>query len=55
VIVIAHRLAAVRHCDRIIAVKDGRIAEDGTHEALLRQPEGLYAKLWHMQSDMVPG
>jgi ATP-binding cassette, subfamily B, bacterial HlyB/CyaB len=51
VIIIAHRLAAVRSCDRIIAVKDGRITEDGTHDELLQRPGGLYAKLWNMQSE----
>lgn len=53
VIIIAHRLAAVRHCDRIIAIKDGRIIEDGTHNNLLSRPDGLYAMLWRMQSDTV--
>lgn len=55
VIIIAHRLAAVRHCDRIIAIKDGRIVEDGTHSHLLARPDGLYAMLWRMQSDTVSG
>ncbi len=53
VIVIAHRLAAVRNCDRIIAIKDGRIVEDGTHDELLGEPGSLYAKLWRMQSENV--
>jgi len=51
VIIIAHRLAAVRHCDRIIAISDGRIVEDGTHQELVTQPDGLYARLCRMQSD----
>jgi subfamily B ATP-binding cassette protein HlyB/CyaB len=55
VIIIAHRLAAVRQCDRIIAIRDGRVVEDGSHSDLLSRPEGLYAKLWRMQSDTVSG
>lgn len=55
VIIIAHRLAAVRHCDRIIAIKDGHIVEDGTHADLLRQPNGVYAGLWRMQAENSSG
>jgi subfamily B ATP-binding cassette protein HlyB/CyaB len=53
VIVIAHRLAAVRSCDRIIALVDGRIAEAGTHEELVGRPGGTYARLWSLQSERV--
>ena len=49
VIVIAHRLAAVRRCDRIITMEDGQITEDGTHDQLLRNPASFYARLWRMQ------
>jgi subfamily B ATP-binding cassette protein HlyB/CyaB len=49
VIIIAHRLAAVRQCDRIISLNEGRIVEDGSHERLLNIPNGHYAKLWRMQ------
>jgi subfamily B ATP-binding cassette protein HlyB/CyaB len=50
VIIIAHRLATVRHCNRIIGMKDGRIVEEGTHEQLLARPNGLYAHLWELQT-----
>jgi len=50
VIIIAHRLSTVRHCDRIIGMKDGRVVEEGTHEALLARENGLYARLWRLQS-----
>ncbi|WP_033057721.1 type I secretion system permease/ATPase [Sinorhizobium arboris] len=53
VIIIAHRLATVRHCDRIIGMKDGRLIEEGSHEALLSRPNGLYAHLWHLQTGAV--
>jgi subfamily B ATP-binding cassette protein HlyB/CyaB len=49
VIIIAHRLVAVKDCDRIISLSDGRIVEDGPHRELLRIPNGLYARLWRMQ------
>ncbi len=54
VIIIAHRLAAVRHCDRIIGLIDGRIVEAGSHDELLKRPDGLYARLWAMQADGAP-
>jgi len=51
VIVIAHRLAAVRDCDRIVGMRDGAIVEIGSHEQLLQRPDGLYARLWALQSE----
>ncbi len=53
VIIIAHRLAAVRDCHRIVGIADGRIVEVGTHDELLRRPGGLYAHLWALQSQSV--
>lgn len=50
VVVIAHRLAAVRGCDRIIAMQEGRIVEDGSHGELIARPGSLYGRLWHLQS-----
>ncbi len=47
-LVIAHRLATVRHADRIIVVDRGRIHSVGTHEELLRA-NGLYAHLARLQ------
>ena len=46
---ISHRLASTRFCDRIIFLQDGAIAEEGTHEALLKRGGG-YAELFEVQS-----
>jgi ATP-binding cassette subfamily B protein len=48
-IVIAHRLSTVRRMDRLVILERGRIAEEGTHAALLER-EGIYASLWAHQS-----
>jgi subfamily B ATP-binding cassette protein HlyB/CyaB len=50
VIVIAHRLSAVRHANAIIVMEQGRLVEGGTHEQLVGKPGGIYARLWAMQS-----
>jgi subfamily B ATP-binding cassette protein HlyB/CyaB len=51
VIIIAHRLSAVRRAQRIVAMDGGRIAEVGSHDQLLKSG-GLYAGLWSLQSAM---
>ena len=51
VFIIAHRLAAVRDCDRIIGMIDGRIVEAGAHDELLANARGLYARLWALQNE----
>jgi subfamily B ATP-binding cassette protein HlyB/CyaB len=51
VIIIAHRLSAVRHADRIITVDHGRVVEDGTHEKLVHKG-GRYASLFHTQAGL---
>jgi ATP-binding cassette subfamily B multidrug efflux pump len=49
VVAIAHRLSTISQMDRIVVMDEGRIIEDGTHNALL-QKGGLYAQLWARQS-----
>jgi ATP-binding cassette subfamily B multidrug efflux pump len=49
VIAIAHRLSTIAQMDRIIVMDQGRIIEDGTHDALLAQ-NGQYARFWARQS-----
>jgi subfamily B ATP-binding cassette protein HlyB/CyaB len=51
VVIIAHRLAAVRPCTRIFGMHRGEIIEAGNHEELLARTDGLYARLWALQSD----
>ncbi|MEJ0062116.1 MAG: type I secretion system permease/ATPase [Alphaproteobacteria bacterium] len=51
VIIIAHRLSAVRHCDRIITIEKGRIVEDGRHEDLVKTG-GRYASLLRLQGGL---
>ncbi|MDX7952819.1 type I secretion system permease/ATPase [Lichenihabitans sp. Uapishka_5] len=50
VIIVAHRLAAVRGCDRIVAIDRGRIVEEGAHADLLERPNGIYARLLALQN-----
>ena len=48
-IVIAHRLATIRKVDTIYVVREGKIVESGTHEALAALPDGMYASLIKLQ------
>ena len=49
-LVIAHRLVDRRRCRRDHRPRDGRIAERGTHEALLKR-DGIYAAMWNRQRE----
>ena len=51
---VAHRLSTVRQCDRIVVMENGKIVEQGTHEALMRgrgsgTKSGVYAAMWASQ------
>ena len=47
-LIIAHRLATVKNCDKIIVMDKGKIVEQGTHQQLLEK-KGQYYRLWEMQ------
>jgi len=49
VFVIAHRLSTIKNADLIIVINDGKVAEAGTHEELLKIPDGQYKYLYEMQ------
>jgi ATP-binding cassette subfamily B protein len=49
-ILISHRFSTVRMADRIVVIENGRIAEIGSHQDLLRR-EGIYARLFSMQAE----
>jgi len=50
VIAIAHRLSTIAEMDRLIIMDQGKIIEDGSHDELINQENGVYAKLWARQS-----
>jgi len=49
VLIIAHRLSAVRDANRIIVMERGQIVEMGTHAELLRNETGHYSRLYRLQ------
>ena len=49
-IVVSHRLALTKDCDKIIVLQKGRVAEMGTHDELLHS-NGLYAHMWKAQAE----
>jgi subfamily B ATP-binding cassette protein MsbA len=53
VITIAHRLSTIRDANKIIVLKDGVVAEEGTHEQLLAK-NGVYAELHRIQYEQTP-
>ena len=50
VLVIAHRLATVKHADRVVVVHNGKLAEIGTHEELMARRDGIYRRFATLQS-----
>ncbi len=52
-IVIAHRLSTIVRVDKIVVIDDGQVVEMGSHRELLNKKEGLYKRLWQMQSGLL--
>lgn len=52
-LIIAHRLSAVRDANRIVVIDRGQIAEQGTHAELLAHEAGHYARLHRLQQGAV--
>lgn len=50
VFLIAHRLSTVRHVDRILVLDQGRVIEEGTFADLIARPNGVFARLWDIQT-----
>ncbi len=48
IVMISHQLSAAAACDRILVIKNGRIVQQGHHNALIQQP-GVYKRLWERQ------
>ncbi|MGD8360447.1 MAG: ABC transporter ATP-binding protein [Gemmatimonadota bacterium] len=55
VFAIAHRLSTLHKASRLFVMKDGRLAEAGTHEDLLARPDGIYARLHNLQLQLQVG
>lgn len=51
-VIIAHRLSTLRNADNLIAIENGRVAESGTAEELLKQ-KGVYYKLYKLQAEVL--
>ena len=51
VLIIAHRLSALRIADRVITIERGRLVEDGTHHDLIKTG-GRYATLYRLQAGL---
>jgi ATP-binding cassette, subfamily B, bacterial HlyB/CyaB len=49
VLIIAHRLSAVRDANRIFVMERGQIVEEGSHAELLAREDGIYAHLYQLQ------
>lgn len=53
-IMVAHRLSTIRNADKIAVLQQGKVAEIGSHEQLLRKENGIYKQLIRLQQDKNP-
>ena len=51
IILIAHRLSTIKNADKIVALENGKVVEEGTHQQLLANG-GIYQQLWHQQYEL---
>ena len=49
VVIVAHRLSTIRNADKIVVIKDGKVAEQGTHDELLMDAHSVYSGLVRRQ------
>lgn len=54
VLIIAHKLRTVAGCDKIVVLEQGNVAEEGTHDALMKE-NGLYHRLYTLQNESLSG
>jgi ATP-binding cassette subfamily B protein len=47
---ISHRMSSTKFCDWIVVLDQGKIIQEGTHKDLMKQPEGMYAKMFNEQA-----
>ena len=48
-VIVSHRVSTLRHADKILVLKDGRMIQYGSHEQLIREEEGFYAEIAGLQ------
>ena len=48
-IIISHRISAVKNADKIVVLDEGRIVQQGQHDELIKNPQGIYYKMYQMQ------
>ena len=51
VLVIAHRMRTIEAADKIIVLKDGKVAEEGTPQELLAKEDGIFRRMAALQAD----